>query len=241
MANLRIGHTGTSTVMAEAVAAAPAVDPRLWMLVSPTLPVGGYSYSQGIEHAVLCGRIHDAAGAESWVSGLLEASVTRVDLPILARLYQALARSDLQTAARWNRELHARRETAELRQEDLLMGEALERLIADLTLPAPDRLEEPATFALALARASLAFGVGLEACLTACGWIWCDNQIAAAVKLVPLGQTDGQRVLLRLTEQLTEAVATALSLDDREIGGSAPGLALMSSAHESQETRLFRS
>ncbi|MEM8767147.1 MAG: urease accessory UreF family protein, partial [Pseudomonadota bacterium] len=192
--------------MAEA-AAAPAVDPRLWMLVSPTLPVGGYSYSQGIEHAVLCGRLNSAADVSNWVSGLLDAAIGRVDLPILARLYQASEAADPAAVKYWNRQLLARRETAELRREDLLMGEALERLIADLQLPALPAMGQRATFALALARASLAFTIPLLSCLTAYGWIWCDNQIAAAVKLVPLGQTDGQRLLLALTEQLQDTVA----------------------------------
>lgn len=219
----------------------PTVDPRLWMLVSPTLPVGGYSYSQGMEHAVLTGRLQNAADVGRWVGGLLDAAISRVDLPCLARMYQALEAGDAESAARWNRRLIALRETRELRQEDLLMGEALERLLADLELPAPDSIGAPTTFALALARASLALSLNLATCLTAYGWIWCDNQIAAAIKLVPLGHTEGQRLLLALTDALGTAVARAMSLEDQAIGGSTPGLALMSSAHETQATRLFRS
>ncbi len=211
------------------------------MLVSPALPVGGYSYSQGIEHAVQSGRLRQAADVAAWVGGLLDGAISRVDLPILARLYESLEAGDVRAAGHWNRRLLAQRETAELRQEDLLMGEALDRLTADLELPTPSAPDEPGSFASAMARASIAFQVPCEACLTAYGWVWCDNQIAAAVKLVPLGQTDGQRLLLMLSEQLKDAVALAMTLEDDAIGGTAPGLALMSSAHETQSTRLFRS
>jgi urease accessory protein len=212
---------------------------RLLQLASPALPVGAFSYSQGLEAAVEAGVIRDAAGAARWIGDALEHSVGSMEAPVLLRLCDAWSDGDAGEVARWNAEFLAGRETAELRAETVQMGWALARLVADLGLPRIE-LEEiafPAAFACAVAH----WRIPPRPALVAYLWAWAENQVIAAVKAVPLGQTDGQRMLLALGERL-EAVATrAAALDDEALGNFAPGLAILSARHETQYSRLFRS
>jgi urease accessory protein len=211
---------------------------RLWQLVSPALPVGAYSYSQGLEYAHYAGSVHDADSALAWIGDVLELSVARLDLPLLLRAHAAASAGDAATLRRLSRELEARRETAELRLEDLAMGQALTQLFAGLGEPLPERR---LTFACAFAAAAARWSIAAEDACAGYAWAWCEAQVAAAVKLVPLGHTAGQRLLLALGERIPACVATAAALDDGEIGASLPGLAIASALHETQYTRLFRS
>jgi len=215
---------------------------RLWMLVSPALPVGGFSYSQGMEYAVSVGWIRTFEDARSWIDGLARSVLPRLDLPLLARMARALRADDAAELAYWNGHLLASRETAELRREDGNMGRALRRLAHGLHGgPRPvDALATP-TFAASFADLGVCWGVPLDALCAAYAWVWCDNQIAAAVKLVPLGQTEGQRLLLELTDALDTITAFALDCTDAELGQAATGMAIASSAHETQYSRLFQS
>src|SRR5690606_3111372 len=134
--------------------------------------------------------------------------------------------------------LLAMRDTAELRFADRSMGDALARLLAGLGVRIP---EGPWPFAGAFAFAAAAWGVPGGAAALGDAWSWCESQVAAAIKLVPLGHTAGQRVMLGRAAAIRAAVALALSLDDGEIGFGMPGLAIASARHETQYTRLFRS
>lgn len=226
----------------DATPAWPAANPRLWMLVSPGLPVGGFSYSQGLEQAVQLRWVASRADAESWIGGVARRLLPAVDLPYLARLYDALERQDADAFAHWNAELLASRDTSELRAEDAAMGEALTRLLDGLGLagdgvPPMPRL----AFAASFARACRAFAIPRQTACSAYAWVWCENQVAAAVKLVPLGQTEGQQMLLALADELETLVAGGLACEDEDLGFTVPGLAIASAAHETLYSRVFRS
>lgn len=217
---------------------------RLWQLISPALPVGAYAYSQGLEYAVEAGWVGDEASAQKWIGGQLGNSLAWLDLPILLRLHAAWGDGDLATVQAWNLRLLAARETQELRAEDQQLGAALQRLLVDLKLPRVDgwsTLHTPTTFATMFALATSQWQVTAADAAQGYAWAWCENQIAAAIKLVPLGQTAGQRLLCALLPQIVAAAQHAATLEDAEIGASLPGVAVASALHESQYSRLFRS
>lgn len=194
---------------------------RLLQLASPTLPVGAYSYSGGLEAAIEAGVVKDAASAEKWIGDVLEFSVCRMELPILERMLEG---EDL------NEAFLASRETAELRTETVQMGFSLKKLLKDLgagDVP----LDEP-SFPAAFAFAARRWKIEPQAALQAYLWAWLENQVMAAVKAVPLGQTEGQKMLLALSKAFPEV---------KDEGNFAPGLAMLSSKHETQYSRLFRS
>jgi len=212
---------------------------RLLQLASPALPVGAYSYSQGLEAAIEAGFVHDAHGATRWIADVLELATARMEAPVFLRLHGAWRRGDVADAERWNAFFLASRETAELRAETAQMGYSLARLLGDLEVgEIPfDEPTLPAAFAFAAAK----WGITAEDALAGYLWSWLENQVMAAVKAVPLGQTDGQRLLLALAERIEGIVRRAAALPDDALGNLAPGLALLSARHETQYTRIFRS
>lgn len=214
---------------------------RLLQLASPTLPVGAYSYSQGLEAALEAGVVGNADTARDWIGDVLTYTVARTEAPVLLRFIAAWRAHDLDAVDRWNAFFLASRETAELRAETVQMGYSLRRLLTELMqasdLDAVQEISFPAAFAFAVAEWEIDASQALIAYL----WAWLENQVMAAVKAVPLGQTDGQRLLLGLSERLPILVANAAVLTDDELGGFAPKFALLSSKHETQYSRLFRS
>lgn len=204
---------------------------KLLQLASPALPVGGYSYSGGLEAAIEAGAVTDAASARRWIEEVLVQSVARLDAPMLLRM--------MQDVEPWNARFLASRETAELRAETVQMGYSLNRLLPDLDVP-PLALEEP-SFPAAYAHAAKAWGIAPREALVAYLWSWAENQVMAALKAVPLGQTDGQRILLAIGGRLEAVADEAEAMADHEIGSFAPALAILSSQHETQYSRLFRS
>ncbi len=216
---------------------------RLLHLVSPSLPIGAFTYSQGIEWAVEAGWIRDVRDLEDWLADQVHSTLARVDLPLLLRMAGAIADNDSARLKRWSDWLIACRETSELRQEEANRGRALADLLVKLDLPDAvlwrnDLVRcQSAGFAFAASRWQIAPD---EAAL-GYGWSWLENLALAAVKIIPLGQTAGQQVLHRLANKLPATVSTAQTLTDGEIGASNPALALASSRHETQYTRLFRS
>ena len=212
---------------------------RLLQLASPSLPVGAYSYSQGLEAAVEAGTVTDAGSSEAWIAYVIELSVASMEAPVLLRLIAAWRAGDLEGVARWNAEFVASRETAELRAETLQMGYSLANLLRDLGV-GDVALEGPAyptVYAYAVAR----WDVEAHEALSAYLFAWAENQVLAALKTVPLGQTDGQRMLLALADRIPAAVERAATLGDADLCNFAPGLALASARHETQYSRLFRS
>jgi urease accessory protein len=248
---------------------------RLMHLVSPSLPIGAFTYSQGIEWAVESGWIRTANHLEGWLSDQLHRAVAYVDLPLLARMHAAAGANDPAAMDGWIDWLLACRETVELRLEEANRGRALAELlvawgslgssgIAPPPSPGGDFLVRPlpseedwgegrpldaCTWKPVLARSQAAgfafcavvWNVPSREALLGYAWGWLENLVLAAVKIIPLGQTQGQQVLRRLTAEIPQLVAGALALNDGEIGASSPALAIASSAHETQYTRLFRS
>jgi urease accessory protein len=228
--------TITSTAITRITAMATSTEQlaRLLQLASPALPVGAYSYSGGLEAAVEAGIVHDAATAERWIADVLEHSVGGIEAPVLWRMMQ-----EPSARSRWNEFFLASRETAELRAETVQMGFSLARLLADLGAGSIG-IEEPsfpAAFAFAIER----WRIDPEPALQAYLWAWVENQAMAAVKSIPLGQTEAQRMLLALGARLAEVAATARTREDDEMSNFAPGLAMLSARHETQYSRLFRS
>ena len=212
---------------------------KLLQLASPALPVGAYSYSGGLEAAIEAGAVHDAASAERWIGDVLEFSVVRMDGPILNSLLLGFLEKDLSAAEKMNKSFLASRESAELRAETVQMGYSLNRLLKDLGLGEVP-VAEP-SFPAAFAYAATQWKIEPDAALLAYLWSWLENQVLAAVKAIPLGQTDGQRMLLSLGNGLEVLVKKITTTKDEDIGNFAPGLALFSARHETQYSRLFRS
>jgi len=205
---------------------------KLLQLASPTLPVGAYSYSGGLEAAIEAGAVKDAATAEQWIGDVLEFSVAKMEAPMLL----AFLSGDFHEV---NEKFLASRETAELRAETVQMGYSLNRLLKDLGIGEVP-VEEP-SFPAAFAFAAAHWKIEPDAALQAYLWAWLENQVMAAVKAVPLGQTDGQKLLLRLGDRLPFFVEKAKEMKDEDMGNFAPGLAMFSVQHETQYSRLFRS
>ena len=216
---------------------------RLLQLVSPGLPIGMYSYSQGLESAVEDTWITNAQQASEWISGLMENCLIRVDLPLAARLYDAWVQDDVEAVEQWSTTLLACRETSELRAEDKQTGQALARLLADMDLQAalPWKRNPETTLATMYSLAAVNWQVPKREALAGYLWSWLENQVLCAVKLVPLGQVAGQRLLHDLATKIPAQLEIGLQLNDHEIGGSVFGLALAGSRHEMQYSRLFRS
>ena len=211
-------------------------------LASPALPIGAYSYSQGLEAAVVKGWVADEAGARDWIGGLLTHAIARTDLPLLCRLRHALEARDHAMLVFWSRYLRASREARELADEDCALGTSLLRLLADddwADLARGDGVIP--SLPLGFAAASLAWRIPEHGALTAYAWSWLENQIAAALKTVPLGQSAAQRIVSGMLEPLAQIVSRAPEIGDDEIGALAPGFAMACAHHETQYTRLFRS
>lgn len=246
----------------------------LMWLSSAALPVGGFSYSEGLEAAVEAGQVHDAASAGRWLGDQLELSIVRAEWPIVARAQAAFAALDPLAVRAANDWVLRTRETAELRLQTEQMGRSLvewmraqvrgEAAVASVQgapgMPGmPDRQAEvrarlallqdlpgPPTWPVAFALSAWRTGAGLRQTLLAHGFSWAENQVQAAIKCVPLGQTAGQQVLARLTQALARAVEAFGAAEDAKATAPEPiafmpGLAILSARHESQYTRLFRS
>jgi urease accessory protein len=214
----------------------------LLQLASPALPVGAFAFSQGLESAVDMGWITDEASARSWLEGALDEGLARLDLPILARLYRAHSARDAATFHQWSEYLLASRESLERRLEDVQLARALARLLADRGIFCESALEDDAhPHAALFAVAAVSLSIPLPGALLGFAFSWAENQVGALSRLVPLGQLAAQRVLTAIGALVPEAVSTAQTLSDAELGSCMPGLAVISALHETQYTRLFKS
>lgn len=223
---------------------------RLQQLISPSLPIGAFTYSQGMEWAVEEGWIKTADDLYVWLESLLESGLVHLELPILARLYQAHAHQSAESFAYWADYLLASRETSELRAEEVQRGQALltvleklpeatswQELSAGQVWRQAMSITQLAGFAMACQKWQVTPQQALDGYL----WSWLENMVIVAVKLIPLGQSDGQRVLYRFSEKLEQYREQAIQVKDSEIGASSPAMAIASSRHEVQYCRLFRS
>jgi urease accessory protein len=268
---------------------------RLLQLASPALPVGAYSYSQGLEAAIDAAVVHDEATTLQWIRDVLELTVSRMEAPLFLRLHAAWIADDGRStndsasvrpepgaatqskgerrvhastgsartavhrpvrpepgaatqskgervaAIEWNDIFLASRESAELRAETAQMGYSLARLLTELREPHPFAAWTEVSMPAAYTWWAVRCGIDASSALIAYLWSWAENQVMAALKAVPLGQSAGQRVLFALGSCIAEHAARAQSLDDDALGGLAPAFAILSSRHETQYSRLFRS
>jgi urease accessory protein len=234
-----------TTTTTDANGGGPGVAPtllHLFHLVSPALPIGAYAYSQGLEQAVDAGWVTDERTALEWLQGLSRHGLGTLDLPLLKRLFEAWSANDRAAVRRWNDELIASRETLELREEERHLGQALARVLLTLGLEeASEWTGREAALATLFSLAAVRWGIRAPDLLGGYLWAWSENQVLAAVKLVPLGQSAGQRLLQGLIAAMPDITRRALSLADAEIGVGTPSHVLASMLHESLYSRLFRS
>jgi urease accessory protein len=220
---------------------------RLLHLASPALPIGAFHFSQGLEYAVETGWVHDEASALEWIGGIATGSLATLDLPVLLRLHAAWQQNDSLAVNRWNAFLIASRETEELRAEDRHLGSALFRVLAECELNTelfpvggPKR-PIGVSHATAFSFACASWQIDAQSTAQTYAWAWAENQVLAAMKLVPLGQSAGQRLLHGLIPRLAAYSTRAAEILDADIGISTALSAVASGRHEIQYTRLFRS
>lgn len=222
----------------------PALIQLIW-LASPALPIGGFSYSEGLEAAIDKGFVHDEPSATDWLVDQLHLTQSRGDMAVLAQMvlaWQAQDTERLTTLSQW---VHATRESAELRLQSEQMGRSMlewlrnQQAMDEATVAFCNQLTPtyPLMFALALSRT----GATLEQCLQAYAFGWAENMVQAAIKSVPLGQNSGQRILTQLAQHIAPAVSHALQTNDETRQAFSPMLAILSAQHETQYSRLFRS
>ncbi len=222
---------------------------RLMRLASSALPIGGFSYSQGLESAVELGLVHDEASAADWIEDTLNAVIGYGEAPLWWLLFQAWQRHDYPLIQTWNQWFYASRDTAEARQETLQMAKSLATLANALewgTRPERQQIIDlpdpcfPTLHAFCIHSAGLPASAGLSAYL----YSWSENQVMAAIKTVPLGQTAGQRILDRLIpgfDRLAQSASTAASSIPPAIEALSPQYSIVAARHETQFSRLFRS
>ena len=224
----------------------PAALLQLLWLASPALPVGGFSYSEGLEAAIEAGSVHDEASAQRWLLDQLHLSLGRSELPLLAQAIAAWAAHDGPRIAALNEWALATRETSELRRQCEQMGRSMrdwlrQRTPDDARLPTLARLAPAPAWPIAFALAAAQSGADARDALLAFGFGWAENMVQAALKAMSLGQSGGQRILGTLSEALPAVVDAALALPDHDRQAFTPMLAILSAQHETQYSRLFRS
>jgi urease accessory protein len=216
---------------------------QLFQLMSPNLPVGGFTYSQGLEWAVEAGWVKNAVEFEQWLTDQMDEGLVFLDWPLLNRLYAAALADDVTAFEEWTDVLVASRESEEFRLEENQRGEAFYRVIKDW------EISGSAEMAVHLKRSQLAgiawYGtkssISVEQLALGWGFSVLEGAVMAAIKLVPIGQQAGQTLLRQLSVALPAAYERACQVQDDDIGGSLPRLAIASACHEIQYTRLFRS
>jgi urease accessory protein len=220
---------------------------RLLQLASPALPVGAYTYSQGLEWAVESGVVRDEASAGHWIADLLQHGIGRYEAPLVSALMAAWTTGNTVEILRLNAEFLASRESAELRAETLQMGFSMRRLLGDLRddslSTVTRRIETLAEVAFPTVWAGIAAAWHIDppAAVTAYLWSWAENQVMAALKAVPLGQASGQRLLADLGQRIPDVAVNALQLPETAWSNFTPAFAMACARHETQYSRLFRS
>lgn len=219
---------------------------RLLQLASSNLPVGGYSFSNGLEYAIDSQQLKTVAQVQAWIAEVSGTTLSYTDVPIIKRQYACIENQHWSEFNRWNTQLLALRETRELLQADLAMGQALLRLATEFGVVLPEccevsgespRVSYITVFSLLARHFEIPL---LEACMGH-AWTLIENQVLAATKLLPMGQTAAQKMLAELLEPSVDRVHTGLVVEDASIGLSLPGLAMSSALHESQYSRLYAS
>jgi len=222
---------------------------RLQTWLSPSFPVGAFAYSHGLEYAVETGAVHDVDSLAQWVSGIISFGAGRLDAMLFRAAFEAMRDGNDERLAQIVERADAQRGTLEMALESTSQGRAfLETLLK--TWPQPELLQwqaqlnfaqrQPA-YCVALGGACALAHMPLRPALAAYLNAFAANLVSAVVRLIPLGQTDGQRALLSLEDTIIEAAAAAMKRDPNDLGGASLCVDWMSMQHETQYTRLFRS
>ena len=218
---------------------------QLMWWASPALPIGGFSYSEGLETAVDSARAATETGAKDWLLDQLHISLARSDLAVVAQAIPAWRQADAKRIAGLNAWVLQTRESSELRQQSEQMGRSLLEWLRNHTTARAEQIDLLAglqpTYPVAFALAASSTGAPVRDCLLTYAFGWAENMTQAAIKSVPLGQSAGQRILSALTAEIPAAIDHALALDDDSRQAFSPMLAILSSQHEIQYSRLFRS
>ena len=218
---------------------------QLIWLASPALPIGGFSYSEGLEAAIEQGLVHDADSSTQWVVDQLHLSQSRGDMAVIAQAIPAWQNHDVARLNALNQWVMVTRESAEMRLQTEQMGRSLLDWLRNLQQASEASLsvcaQLPVTYPLAMALALSLAPVPLPQALQAYAFGWSENMTQAALKAVPLGQSAGQRMLARLAQEIPLAVEKAMHLSDNDRQAFSPMLAILSARHENQYSRLFRS
>ncbi len=213
----------------------------IW-LASPALPIGGFSYSEGLEAAMESRLVATESEAMAWLSDQMQVALARSDLAVVAQAIAAWRQADLARIHALNEWVLQSRETSELRLQSEQMGRSFiewlksvqPELTRSLNLPSP-------TYPVAFALAAAGTEAPLRDCLLSYAFGWAENMAQAAVRAVPLGQSSGQRILQRLAAEIPAAVDHALAQTEDSLQAFTPMLAILSAQHETQYSRLFRS
>jgi urease accessory protein len=213
-------------------------------LASPALPVGAYSYSEGLETLIDAGTIENEQSLKHWLEQELRYGAIRLEAAVMVRAYNSAKLGDTEALSYWNNWLSAARETEELRSSSWQMGRSLIRLLLELqpqlTFIA-NAVGLPCNYAIAFGIAAAHWRIDLSSAILGYLHSWTTNLITVGIKLIPLGQTAGQKLLLELHVNLSSATQEILTLEDNDLSSCGWGLSLASMAHETQYTRLFRS
>lgn len=218
---------------------------QLMWLASPALPIGGFSYSECLEAAVDTAHVATELEASAWLVDQLHLALARSELPAVAQAIAAWQADDMARVAELNRWVLHTRESSELRAQTEQMGKSLLEWLKNHTTASTAQIAALATqqptYPVAFALAASGTGAPVRECLLAFAFGWAENMVQAAIKAVPLGQSAGQRILSALAAEIPAAVDHALAVTDATRQAFSPMLAILSSQHEVQYSRLFRS
>lgn len=219
---------------------------RLLQLASPALPVGAYSYSQGLEWAIESGLVKDVATAQRWIEDHLLLVFAKYEATLYARAFDAWRADDGETVRTLNSEFIASRESSEPRAETIQVGFSYAAWCRDVApisecqrtiLRGMERVCAPVAAALASSASGLALSDGLLAYVFG----FAENQVMVLAKALPLGQIASQKLLFALGDAVNVCVDSAISLPADEWSSASPLLAIAQMKHETQYSRLFRS
>ena len=216
---------------------------RLMQLSSSSLPVGSFTWSQGLEWAVEAGWISTAAEFRQWQIQQMERNFLCVDLPLFIRLYRACEQHDIAAAKRWTAYLLACRETRELREEERNRGAAFTRLIKSWEPECPPEWLPlfSSSQLCGMAWLGVRWDIDVQALALSLGYSWMESAVMAGVKLVPFGQQAAQQLIIELSDHFAAKLDQAWECSDNELGAATPLSAIASARHETQYSRLFRS
>lgn len=224
---------------------------NLLHISSPALPIGSFAYSQGLEYTLEAGWCKNAGDVESWIKSVMIHGLGGVDLPLLKRFHQTWVlyfetndhKKEAGTLNYWNSMLLAFRETKELYLEDIQVGDAFKQWHKSQSSEHIEKLEiiDKPTVASMYALNAVIKGLTAQESLIGFVWAWLENQITAASKAMPMGQTDGQNIIRHLIPEIEAVIENAMNVEDDDIGSGLVGLSMSSALHEHQYSRLFRS